>query len=338
MRYFNCKLFYVFMKCIITRKPVTSVPSLRGVVYCGAEYEVDWERVNYKLEHQNLVCKEVGQQQVKADILSHKNNNTESPVIIYSHGGEWNKCNKTYIHRPMIEVLFQRLVDLGYRVVSVDYRTCSPHTPVEMAISDIKDVVRWVKKNGAKYKFDKDNIILMGASAGGHISMMAAYSDDSKYRGDSKLAEYSSMVDGLINCYGPVEVLRPFRFRMRGMIWLIKLLFPKSLYPIFTDVSHDFSGLKYPEQAKELRAYMKLHSVTSIVNPRNIPTLTVHGLKDFTVQPANAKVLNKYLIRNGIESTMRLYRGVSHSLTMTKPEQLRSMGDEIENFLSKIKQ
>ena len=165
--------------------------------------------------------------------------------------------------------------------------------------------------------------------------MMAAYSNDDKYLGDAGLADYSSEVHSMINCYGPVEVLRPFRYRTSSVVWMAKLLFPKVLYPMFRDVSYDFSGLKFPEQAKELRAYMKLHSVTTIKNPRNVPTLTIHGLNDFTVQPTNARILNRYLIRNGVDSTMRLYKGVSHSLMMSKPEQVICMANEIEEFLAK---
>lgn len=341
MKYYNMinikyKLIFTILFCLIMGKPLYSQPELNGIAFTGNMFDVDWEKVNYRLEHENLVYKTVGDLELKLDILALKGLKGVAPVVVYVHGGDWNKGNKTFIHRPLVEDVFQRIVNLGYRVVSIDYRLCRPQTPVPMAISDAKDAVRWVKKNGVEYGFDTDKIVFMGTSAGGHISMMAAYSSDDKYLGASELSSYSSDVDGLINCYGPVDVLRPFHYRSGITIQLGRWFFNKSLYQTFLKTSYDFSGLKYPEQKKELREFMEQHSVTSIVLPRYVPALSLHGKADFTVQPSNARVLHKYLDRYDIPNTMKLYKKVHHSFAKADAETMNEICNATQCFLNNI--
>ena len=309
-----------------------AIAQVEAVAASGEEFEVEWNSVNYALEHSDVTYKTVDGLDLTLDILARKNSVGDSPVLVYVHGGDWNKGNKSYVHRPLVEDLFQQFIDEGFRVVSIDYRLCRPHTPVPMAISDAKDAVRWVKKHSANYGFDTSKILMMGTSAGGHISMMAAYSNDDKYKGDAGLVDYSSAVNGLVNCYGPVDVLKPFHYRTGITIQLGRWLFNKSLYKTFLTTSYDFAGLKYPKQSKELREFMIEHSITSIEVPRNVPTLTLHGLADKVVQPSNAKILDKYLEKNNIPSTVELYKGVKHSFVKATPQQMQQMCDAVKLF------
>lgn len=328
------KLIVTVLLCLILNKPLYSQHELKGIAFSGKTYKVDWEKVNYQLEYENVIYKTVDGLELKLDILARKDLKNNAPTVVYVHGGDWNMGNKSFIHRPLVEDIFQRIINMGYRVVSIDYRLCRPQTPVPMAITDAKDAIRWVKRNAVQYGFDADKIVFMGTSAGGHISMMAAYSSDDKYKGDRELSDYSSQVNGLINCYGPVDVLRPFHYRTGITIQLGRWLFNKSLYQTFLETSYDFSGLKYPEQKKELREFMKNHSVTSVVLPRNVPTLTLQGKADFTVQPSNARALHKYLDKHDIPNTMRLYKKVKHSFVNADEQTMNEMCNATQNFLN----
>lgn len=336
MKYLINKLKYTLLLFLLSSIVVNAQSNNGAVASSGKEFNVQWDKVNYALEHSDVTYKTVDGIDLTLDILAHKDAKGNLPVVIYVHGGDWNKGNKSYIHRPLVADLFQVIINEGYRVVSIDYRLCRPQTPVTMAISDAKDAVRWINKNAETYGFNNSKIVMMGTSAGGHISMMAAYSGDDKYTGDRELSQYSSKVGGLINCYGPVDVLKPFHYRTGITIQLGRWLFNKTLYRTFVETSYDFSGFKYPKQSKDLREFMIENSVTSIEKPNNVPTLTLHGLADSVVQPSNAKLLNKYLEKHKIESVLELYRGVEHSFVNATPQQMVDMCDVTGSFLSRI--
>ena len=73
-------------------------------------------------------------------------------------------------------------------------------------ISDVKDTIRWVYKNKDKYNFDIENIGLIGPSAGAHLAMMAAYSENDEFIGDSSLKDYPSQVKYVVDLFGPAEL------------------------------------------------------------------------------------------------------------------------------------
>ena len=322
---------------IITLMLVSNTYSNAQVAESGKKFKVNWAEKNYVLEQENLIYKTVDGLDLKLDILAHKDIEGDAPTVVYVHGGDWNKGNKSYIYRPLVDDLFQRIIDLGYRVVSVNYRLCRPQTPVNCAISDAKDAVRWVKQNATQYHLDADKIVLMGTSAGAHISMMAAYSSDDNYLGDKLLSNYSSKANGVINCYGPVEVLRPFHYKSGIIIQLGRWLFNKTLYQEFLKTSHDFSGLEYPAQKKEIRRFMKYQSVNEILNPRYTPTLTLHGSSDRVVQFANAMELDKYLISYSIPHSLIDLKKVKHSFVGATTKDVQDYCNGAETFLLKIK-
>ncbi len=303
------------------------------VAFSGKEFTVDFSQKNYKYEQKDIVYKSVYGLELKLDILADKNAPQTAPVLLYVHGGDWDKGNKAEIFRPKVEQIIHHATKLNYRVVSIDYRLCRPETPVYCAISDVKDAVRWVKKNGEKYGLDASHIVLMGTSAGAHLSMMATYSSDEEYLGVKSLAEYSSQPTKLIECYGPVEVHRTFRFQTGMTTQIARWFFNKTLYKDFVDISYDFSGLKYPTYRGDLRKYMKKYSVNSIKNPRKVETLILHGTSDFVVQANNARVLRKYLSKNNISHTISLYKKVKHSFVKANDDDMADIINKCEIFL-----
>lgn len=86
------------------------------------------------------------------------------PIIIYYHGGGWAVGDKS-IYRNFCSLLSGR----GFVVFNINYELTSnkPHP------EPIKDCIKgadWVYKNAQKYGGDKNNIFIIGDSAGGHIA------------------------------------------------------------------------------------------------------------------------------------------------------------------------
>lgn len=92
------------------------------------------------------------------------------PVVFFAHGGAWTGGNKGDVQ----VVPFIGGVKRGYAVVSIGYRLI-PNVRYPENLFDIKAAMRWVAKNASTYLLDPSRTALCGASAGAHLTMMAAF-------------------------------------------------------------------------------------------------------------------------------------------------------------------
>lgn len=89
------------------------------------------------------------------------------PVVVAVMGGAW-----VIGHRAWNAQLGIRLLDTGVLLVAVDYRNF-PCAQMPDMIDDVCKGVAWVLANIKTYGGDPDNVILMGQSAGAHLTAMA---------------------------------------------------------------------------------------------------------------------------------------------------------------------
>ena len=86
------------------------------------------------------------------------------PTIISIHGGGWFYGSKQlYSHYCL------RMANRGFTVVNFDYRL-APEYKYPAPLEDCCNVLRWVKENGEKYHIDRNNLFLVGDSAGGQLA------------------------------------------------------------------------------------------------------------------------------------------------------------------------
>ncbi|XP_054895339.1 uncharacterized protein si:dkey-193c22.1 [Poeciliopsis prolifica] len=92
-----------------------------------------------------------------------------SPLVVFIYGGAWSSG-----HRSIYCLLARQMAEeLDAAVVCPDYCTY-PKGNVLMMIQDIADCLIWAQENGQTFSFDKDNIVLVGHSAGAHLGVMTA--------------------------------------------------------------------------------------------------------------------------------------------------------------------
>ncbi|MFJ9693121.1 alpha/beta hydrolase fold domain-containing protein [Kitasatospora sp. NPDC101183] len=91
------------------------------------------------------------------------------PAMVYVHGGGW-KIGGREDGYPW----GKWFTDRGYAVFTIDYRLL-PHADWQTGPGDVKAAVGFVRDNAARFGVDPANITLFGESAGGHLAMMAAY-------------------------------------------------------------------------------------------------------------------------------------------------------------------
>ena len=61
-------------------------------------------------------------------------------------------------------------LEMGWSVVNVSYRL-GPVSLAPAAVEDCLCALRWVIRNAEQYNFDPARIVVMGSSAGGHLSL-----------------------------------------------------------------------------------------------------------------------------------------------------------------------
>ena len=153
------------------------------------------------ITYEDITYKKRNGLSLKLDLYENNNETKPKPVIIYVFGDAWIKGEK--VIPSAISPLIELLKEEGYAVISTSYELMKEEIIFDKQISDVKDTIRWVYKNKDKYNFDIENIGLIGPSAGAHLAMMAAYSENDEFIGDSSLKDYPSQVKYVVDLFGP---------------------------------------------------------------------------------------------------------------------------------------
>lgn len=97
-----------------------------------------------------------------------------APLIIFVHGGGWRRGDKAYGGDTMAS----HFRDRGYAFASVNYRFV-PEVDVAAQAADVARAIAELRKRAGSIGFDPDRIILMGHSAGAHLTALT--STDPRY-------------------------------------------------------------------------------------------------------------------------------------------------------------
>jgi acetyl esterase/lipase len=113
------------------------------------------------------------------------------PVAIIVHGGGWSSGDK----QEDITVLFEPLTRAKFTWFSINYRL-SPKYRWPACLEDVQTAIRWVRAHAAEFKGDPNRIALIGYSAGGQLTCMAAV-----------LAKEDSRVQAVVGFAPPVDLV-----------------------------------------------------------------------------------------------------------------------------------
>ena len=126
------------------------------------ETSQEWKDVNYAGDDKAYhTC----------DIYLPKKEAASYPVVIHIYGSAWFSNSSKGM--ADLGTIGKALLDAGYAVVCPNHRS-SMDAQWPAQIHDIRAVIRFVRGEAAKYKFDPSFIATSGFSSGGHLSSIAA--------------------------------------------------------------------------------------------------------------------------------------------------------------------
>jgi acetyl esterase/lipase len=123
------------------------------------------------------------------------------PAILVIHGGGWVGGKRDAQREQQMGDVFAKA---GFVAASIDYKLSVGETPSwPQNLYDCKTAVRFLRKNAARFNINPAHIGVIGGSAGGHLSMMVAYTGGNpKLDPPGPYGEYSTKVRAVVDLYG----------------------------------------------------------------------------------------------------------------------------------------
>lgn len=219
------------------------------------------------------------------------------PAIVIIHGGGWSGGEKSAGREFNIGTT---LAKAGYVCASVEYmKEKGRRWPTNLF--DCKNAVRFLRSKAEQYQVDVDHIGVIGGSAGGHLSLMVAYTAAVKeLEPESPFPGVSDRVQACVDLYGVSDLLTRQTVDKQG----------NPTGPATGD-----AGL-LTESREANPALWKLASPVTHISQNSPPTLILHGLVDSTVDRDQSKELDRKLTEAGVEHQLILIPGVGHTFDL----------------------
>jgi acetyl esterase/lipase len=220
---------------------------------------------------------------LKLDVYQPRRPSQPVPAMVYFHGGGWVRRDKDEATLRLLPYL-----QMGWAVVNVDYRLAAAAL-APAAVEDCRCALRWVVQHATEYKFDTSKIVLVGASAGGHLALMAGMAPASAGLDEECPAGDEVRVAAIVNWFGITDVA--------------DLLSGKN--------QHDYAVAWVGNQQDRIKIARRVSPLT-YVRPGLPPIISVHADKDPTVPYSQAVRLHRALDKAGVPNQLVTIHGEKH--------------------------
>jgi acetyl esterase/lipase len=245
----------------------------------------------------------------------------QTPVIVYVHGGAWIVGFKESLNFNRFNQAINTLRKSGYAIVSVDYTLAQPNkSPFPDCVKDASDAVSWLTQNSTLYNFDVHNIGLFGESAGAHIAMMVAYSQDS--------VKFNYVVD----IYGPNQLAGVLHSPIIDTLGSMVGKFPASYRPRLSPEKYIF-GLDPKQDSVDVAQMVQAYSPYNFLTSSVPPTLIIQGDCDRIVPLSQSTSLQTKLDSLGVENDIHIVKGADHLFAKATRQQKLELQKRIVDFI-----
>ncbi len=255
-------------------------------------------------------------------------------AFIYLHGSAWTSLDKDYGTRPF----FRRLANQGHVIMDVAYRLF-PETDLMGMVHDAKHAIAWIKAKAATYGVMPDSIVIGGGSAGGHIALLAAYTDQHKQFMPMDLQDSVDLsVRGVISLYGQSDLAATYYHTCQHLTAHSSLAKKKKGEPggmpkwISNSMGEDFHRLGFDKDAEpgmltpllggnpqDIPEIYSLFSPITYVSKNCPATLIIHGKQDILAPLQAIRQLQMNLKKAGVPVIMHILPQTDHAFDLILP-------------------
>jgi acetyl esterase/lipase len=215
----------------------------------------------------------------KLDLYLSAGRDASTPVLVLIHGGAWVHGDKSEFYSDYAAAFLRK----GWCVANVNYRLLSDSVNCENIITDINAAIGHISEHASEYGIG-NRFTLVGYSAGGHLALLYAYTNNS-YR-----------INSVISFAGPTNVNDPKFKQLVDSGWNSSYLYPLLLGEQFSQDSKSAVGC------------------SPVYHVKNIPTLLIHGTNDSIVPFYQAEQLVDSLTKKKVKHQLLPIEGEGHDV------------------------
>jgi acetyl esterase/lipase len=240
------------------------------------------------------------------DLYFPKNKNSIKGIVVIVHGGGWKAGDKSDLTRFALSMM-EKFPDLAF--ANINYRLANNSSfIVPNQTDDIDNALDFLVKKSKEMKCSPQ-FILIGNSAGAHLSMLYGYNtlfDDT----------HRTKVKAIVNIVGPADLSDP-NFKNYSDYAFVE----KHMIDLSKSTPTDITNQDIPNPA-----YW--------INKNSPPTISFYGINDNVIPLSQKKILDSVLNKNQVFS--RSYEFSGGHLDWNNEKNVPFVINSISEFLKQI--
>ena len=230
----------------------------------------------------------------KYDLVFPKNAKGRLGLVLCIHGGGWVEGSKDEYTKSLFQVSEQK----GVAAACMNYRYVSDNVSFGDVLDDITSALAAIKAKGAEYGVNFDKVLLTGISAGGHLSLLYAYT-----KKDAAPVRPVCVVE----LCGPTDLESPFFYSVKNRVGAsVGVEYFRNI------ISHGIGFDIDLDNFDTARNAMKKYSPINYVDENSVPTVLGQGEIDDIVPYQNSLDLDKMLTEFNVKHTFISFPNSNH--------------------------
>ncbi len=218
-------------------------------------------------------------------------------LIFVIHGGAWIGGDKS----DCTKNIDKWCGEYGYATAAINYHYISSEFSYDDIMEDIALSLEKIKSFAAEKGINIEKVMLVGNSAGGHLSLLYAY----KYADTSPIKPVA-----VANYSGPTYLCDENYYNNENAAGYLDL-FSRLCHSTITEENY---------LDEDMQAALLGVSPVNYINQNTVPTLICHGEQDDIVPYSNSEILKQRLDFYGVKNDFVSYPNSGHSLGSDKKQ------------------